>query len=228
MKILLIPVLFILMHTSLYAQETIPVDQKITNKLSAVYFILKSDHNIKHGLYQVRHSKSMALVSGMYTNNQKTGTWHYFDYKGNLVQNFNFDTKQLTYLAPDQITSVKYYFDKDLKDSDKITKPIRIGGWDYGYMPYLDLFKKPSDLANIPNQELNVSMELLITPYGRLADYSIHISSESYQFNRTLTVNLNLLSDEDKIFVAATYNGEPTSSRIMVRCHIDGKKLVFD
>jgi hypothetical protein len=213
-----------------YAQETMLVNQKLPNKLVAVYNVLKSDIKIKQGLYQVRRDKKTAIVSGVYTNNKRTGLWHFFDSKGTLIENFNYDTNELTYEAPDtRQEGFKYVFDKDFTSTDTITKPIRVGGRYYGYLPYLNLFKKPKDLNTIDQAYLNVYIELLISPGGVLADYNIHISSDYYNFERTLNVNLDLLPLDDKIFIPATINRQPVASRITIPCLIDnsGNGLVF-
>lgn len=229
MKNLFITAGLLISVMSSYAQETIVVNQKLPNKLLAVFNVLAKDYNVKQGLYQVRRDKKTAIVSGVYTNNKKTGIWHYFNYKGTLVQNFNYDNNELTYEAPDSNEDgFKYFFDKDFKSTDVLTKPIKIGGRYYGYLPLLALFKKTPDLNNIDNQFLITSIELLISPGGVLADYNIHISSNYYNFDKTLNVNIDLLPMEDKIFIPATLNHEPVASRIVVPCFIDSKnQLVF-
>jgi hypothetical protein len=228
-KSLLIFICTAFIVSSARAQETLPVEQKLPNKLLAVYNILKTDPNVKQGLFQIRRDKKIALVSGVYDHNKKIGTWHYFNVQGTLVQNYNYDVNRLTYEEPQAKNSkITYAFDKALKDTDLITRPIKIGGWYYGFMPYLTIFKKPTDIRDIGDNEIVATIELLISPGGHLADYSIHLVSNIYNYNQTLNVNLNLLTEEEKTFVPATLNSEPVASRMIIPCKIDGGKLYFD
>lgn len=210
-----------------YAQETVLQTRKLTKNTQEVVNVLKTNTDIKQGLYQVRYRKNIALVSGMYTNNKKTGIWHYFDYTGKLIQNYDYDRDKITYEAPDDdITGFKYLFDKKINNTDLVTKPIRIGGRYYGYLSYLNVFIKPDDAYGIENDNLTAFVELLISPGGHLADYNIHLVS--YNYDRMLNVNLNLLSEDDKRFVPATINHEAVSSRIAFYCHVAGNgKLIF-
>src|SRR5476651_677819 len=98
------------------------VNTRITKKITAVYHVLKSDMNIKQGLYQVKHDKEMALASGLYANNKRVGMWHFFDYTGNLMQNFDYDRNMLTYEAADDDQSgFQYLFDVKVVATDTVT-----------------------------------------------------------------------------------------------------------
>lgn len=223
MKTICLTIFSLLCCTASLAQETIEQAQKLTKKITAIYHVLKSDPQIKQGLYQARHDKTMALASGLYQNNKRTGMWHFFDYQGNLLQNFNYDVNVLTYEAPDeQPTGFKYFFDKPIKATDTVTKPIRIGGRYFGYLNYMTLFKLPReyDTDSHPSYKL-ITVELLISPGGHLADYTIHLPT--WDGIRDLNFNIDLINEEDKIFIPATLNGEPVSARIAIPCSIDGR-----
>jgi hypothetical protein len=210
-----------------FAQETKEVLEKINKKVTAVYHVLASDPNIKHGLYQARHDKTMALASGLYANNKRVGIWHFFDYAGQIFQNYNYDQNKLTYEAPDDsVSGFKYLFDKKVIDTDIVTKPVKIGGRYFGYINYMKVFKKPDDMDYENLQNANITIELLISPGGHLADYTIHLQNTYYK--NDLSVNLDLLSEEDKTFIPATLNNEPVSARIVIPCRLDKSfNLVF-
>ncbi|MES2277429.1 MAG: hypothetical protein V4592_15500 [Bacteroidota bacterium] len=209
------------------AQETIERVSKLKKNVTENYHVLLNNPNVKHGLYQVRFEKNKALASGLYANNKRVGIWHFFDYKGNLMQNYNYDQNQLTFEAPDEPRSgFKYLFDKPVVSTDVVTKPVKIGGRYYGYLNYLLIFKKPSDIGYIDSQYTNATIELLISPGGHLADYTIHLIGDNYR--NDLSVNIDLLSDEDKTFIPATLNGDPVSARIVIPCVMDRSgNLVF-
>lgn len=216
-----------LVISSTYAQDTVLVTQKLPNKLTEFFYALKSNPDIKQGLYQVRY-KNIAIVSGLYTNNKRSGIWHFFNRQGQILQNYNYDKNELLNETREQPgDGFKYIFDKDFTRDDIVTKPVKIGGRYYGYLPYLNIFKMPKDL-NVNHEAINAYIELLISPGGRLADYTIHLSSSWYDFDRTLNVNLDLLNDADKQFIPATINKEAVACRIIVQCNVDGSnKLVF-
>ncbi|GAB3905192.1 hypothetical protein GCM10028826_07190 [Mucilaginibacter boryungensis] len=203
---------------STLAQETLLQAQKLTKDIVLIYNVLKDNKQIKDGLFQARYQKSKALASGLYRNDKRVGVWHFFDKQGTLTQNFDYDNNRLTYEAPDD-SNFTYVIDKDFKQTDTVTKPIRIGGRCYGYIPYLLLFQKPADLLYYDRESISVTLELLISPAGNLADYTIHLSG--FEYKNDLNVNINLLNAEDKIFVPATMNGEQIASRILVRCKMD-------
>lgn len=218
----------LLISTLSFAQGTIEKAQKLTKKITAVYHVLETDPNIKEGLYQARHDKTMALASGLYKNNKRVGIWHFFDYNGNLLQNFNYDNNTLTYEAPDDLGGgFKYAFDKKVVATDTVTKPIRIGGRYFGYLNYMLLYKEPKGDTWDPSVTYNkATVELLVSPGGQLADYTIHLMY--YGKIRDLHVNLDLLNEEDKLFIPATINGEPVSSSIVIPCNIDNRgNMIF-
>lgn len=199
--------------------------EKLIDGNKGIYHVLKTDRQVKQGMYQVMH-KSKVVVSGMYKQNKKTGMWHYFDAKGNLLQNYDFDNKQLNYEAPDSssITNFSYLYDQEIKATDRVTKPVRIGGRYYGYFPYISLFKSME--RSVQNGLLmTVTFELLISPGGNLADYKIYLNYLTGQ--KILNADITVLSPEDKLFVPATINYEPVSATIRATCRVMGGEFVF-
>lgn len=198
--------------------ETIIQKHRLTDSVLERYSVLKSDKYTRQGLYQAIYQKNYALASGYYTNGKKTGTWHFFDTRGNLVQNFNYNTNQITYEAPEDSTSnLQYSVDVQLNDSSKVTKPLKIGGRYFGYLPYLNLFKLPPDLTNInPNVSWGM-VELLISPLGRLASFKVHVYSGPV-YHKIFNMSIDVPDEADKIFIPATVNGEAVSCRVAIKC----------
>lgn len=210
MKTLAINLCLLFLASICYAQETIEVTNKLGRNFTEVYSVLKSDMKTREGMYQMRYKK-IALASGVYHNNERKGNWHFFDQKGTVLQNFNYDANLLTYEKPfDKKDLFKYKLDKPYIEKDTVTKPLKIGGRYAGYQSLLALFKKPDDVNRNYYPYLNAQIELLVSPYGNLADYTIHIDGLD------LNVNLNLLADEDKKFVPATINREAVASTITI------------
>lgn len=210
----------IILSVAANAQDTAIVIQKAGRDITARYHVLKNKTDVKVGLYQLLSKKNMAIASGRYDNNKRVGIWRFFNNTGQLMQIYNYTTDSLTYESPEGRSKTFYYvFDKEFVKTDLITKPVRIGGRYLGYLPYLNLFEKPAELAQAPNSDVRVTIELLISPYGRLADFAYHISAGS-DYTQDLNVNLNIMKDEDKIFIPGSVNGEPVSTRIIIQCTV--------
>ena len=183
----------------------------------ARYRVLKNKPDIKVGLYQLAGKKNNAIAFGRYDNNKRVGMWRFFDDHGRLMQIFDYSADTLKYEAPEgESSTFNYVFDKKLAHADMVTKPVRIGGRYYGYLSYLNLFERPGELYDAQNSNIMVNIELLISPYGRLADFTYHIMIGSYR--RDLNVNINVMNDEDKTFIPGTVNGEAVSTRIFIKC----------
>jgi hypothetical protein len=199
------------------AQETVIIKRKLTNGVKERISVLKSDNVTKQGLYQALLDNKTALASGNYTSNKKTGIWNFYDTRNNIIQRFNCTTNKLVYEAPEDSTSnCHYVVDRTVSDTDHTTKPVIRGGRYYGYINYLRLFRLPTDMRNIDNEAVTTTIELLVSPGGRLADYVVHFQAPNY--DRKVGFNIDFLSDEDKTFIPATINGEPIACRIFIRC----------
>lgn len=203
------------------AQETIVVTDKIGRDMSAKYHVLKSNPAVKQGLYQALYKKKTVVALGNYEQDKQTGIWHFYDPAGKIVQRYNYSTQKLTYLAPDDTASytIQYAFDNKLTDTDHITKPIRVGGVFYGYLPYLKSFK--IEQTGLAPQSLYGVLQLLISPIGRLAECKLMIKTKlrDHVIDR-YQLNGELLKDDDRLFIPATINGENVSSTIYILCKI--------
>jgi hypothetical protein len=206
-----------------FAQETVIRNHQLTDLITEKISVLKSDKSTRQGLYQALFLKKTAIASGQFVNDKKTGVWHFYDTQGRLLQNYDYTKKALLYEAVEDTTSsLRYFVDKLLADTDHTTKPVKAGGRYFGYIPYLKLFKLPPYLENINRLVSWAVVELLVSPGGRLADFKVHIySGESYE--KVFSMNINMPNEEDKTFIPATVNGEPIGCRIMIRCQINAE-----
>ena len=219
MKRFSIYILAFLLPVCCLAQETVIIKRKLIPGVKERISVLKSDNVTKQGLYQALLDDKRALAVGNYASNKKTGIWNFYDTRNNLIQRFNYTTNTLVYEAPeDSTTNCHYVVDRTLSDTDHTTKPIIRGGRYYGYINYLRLFRLPNDMRNIDNEAVTTTIELLVSPGGRLADYVVHFQAPNY--DRKVGFNIDFLSDEDKTFIPATINGEPIACRIFVRCFL--------
>lgn len=202
------------------AQDTKQKTTRLTDSVYEVYHVLKTNKTIKQGLYHARYGETIPVASGNFDNDVKVGTWRFFDIRGHLLQVYNYDAKKLEYEAPEVAGSDLHYFvDETIDSTDVVTKPIKIGGRYYGYIPYLNLFRLPEDIWDINRIKYTAVAELLISPLGRLAYYKVTILGKD-GYERVINMNLNLPNQEDKIFFPAKKNGEPVACRIMINARI--------
>jgi hypothetical protein len=218
----------IILTINCFAQETVEKKNKLADNVSQVYKVLASNQYTKQGLYQALFKRKIVVATGMFENDKQTGVWRFFDQKGQAMQIYDYTKKQLLFEArEDTSSSLRYFVDKQLDSTSKVTKPVKVGGRYYGYLPYLNLFTVPKDLRDINNEAFSAVVELLISPYGRLADYKVHLTAVNYE--RTINMNINLPNEEDMVFIPATLNGEPISSRVVIQCYVTNSgHLDFD
>jgi TonB family protein len=97
----------------LLGQETHKVtEQRCIKCVKEVYYVLKSDPKIRHGLYQKLGFKDVVLTSGYYKNGLKDSTWTQYDFEGK-----------------NKVNTGLYFQDK------------RVGLWEF-YSPYGELEQK--------------------------------------------------------------------------------------
>ncbi|MBK0380994.1 toxin-antitoxin system YwqK family antitoxin [Mucilaginibacter segetis] len=221
----------ILLLNNCFAQEKVETEErkeKITDNVREIFNVLKSDGYTRQGLYQALYKRKTPVASGMYDHGKKIGLWRFFDPDGKILETYNYTAGKMYYEAKEDTTSyIRYFVDKELDSTDVVTKPIKIGGRYYGYLPYIRYFVIPSDFVFYSKDLFSAVVELLISPGGRLADYKVHLVAPGV--DKAINMNLNFPNEEDKIFTPATLNGQPIASRIMIRCVIKGNDHIdFD
>ena len=220
-RILLFAALLFTISTTCFAQELLTRTRRLTPSVTEKYrYTIGTDREIKQGLYQAFYNKKIPIASGKYVDDKKAGLWHFFNRQGQIIENYNYDTNTLqSETAEDSTSSLHYAFDATVKETDRLTKPIRPGGRYFGYIPYLTSVKLPKDINSEDISSYAVVLEILVSPGGRLADFKVHLSSP-WETDRIINVNINRLNEEDKTFVPATLNYEPISSRVAIQCVI--------
>jgi hypothetical protein len=221
--------LIILYLPKCFAQETIERNNRLTDSVTETFEVLKSNKDIKQGLYRALFKHKTLVATGNYTNDKKTGIWNFYRPNSKLVQRFNYDKNQLVFESGlDTLYDVHYLLDQKIEDTDTITRPVKTGGVYYGLIPYVSAFQVPFDTFETNTDDFDAVIELLISPLGRLADYKIHIVSDYYKYKQVFSLDVNLFSEEDRQFIPATLNSKPVLSRITIKCFLNSKgKLDF-
>lgn len=222
LRILLISLLITIGQISL-AQETIELSAYHGGGITEKYNVLKSNRKIKQGLYQQITRKNTAIVSGAYDQNKRVGIWHFYDKDGRVNELYNYTSKKLLYEAPVDTTRdyIEYTFDRKITRTDTATKPIRIGGTWFGYLPYIKFFKidPGSFYTSVP---IRAFLQILVSPGGRLSECKLIVQLKSNNsIIDTYTLNNELLDEYDKEFVPATVNHQPVVSTISVLVKIN-------
>ncbi|MBS1533378.1 MAG: hypothetical protein JSU01_23970 [Bacteroidetes bacterium] len=205
-----------------FAQETVNKKNRIFDGLIERYTVLKDSQEVKQGLYQVFTRQDKLVVRGGYAMNKKTGIWHFYNKSAKLLQIYDYDKKQLMFEAKQYVGSnIGYMIDRKITDKDTVTKPVKIGGRYWGYLPYLSLYRTPFSPYQYNIYGAEADIELLISPLGRLADYKVIATFPYMDYTQTLRMDVNLFKEEDREFIPATFNHEPILSRIIIKCRVD-------
>lgn len=202
---------------------------KLSDSVTESFWVIKSNKDIKQGLYRALFKRRTVIAVGNYTNDKRTGIWNFYKPNGLLVQRYNYDTKKFVYGSRlDTLYDVHYLIDKKLEDTDLVTRPVKVGGIYYGMIPYLGIFQLPFDTFDINTDNFDATVELLISPLGQLADYKVHVTSLYYKYDQTFDLDVHLFDEADRQFIPATLNGEAILSRIVIKCYVNGAgKLDF-
>ncbi len=206
-----------------YGQTAVIRKNKISAFVTEKYnTIITSDRQIKQGQYQAFYKNKVVVAQGMYKNDERVGLWRFFNKTQQLTQVYNYDTGKLLFELPeDERSGFKYVVDKVITDSIVTTKPYRIGGRYFGYLSYLKFLSVPEDLRGEAFENIDFTLELFVSPMGRVADFKFHIIAPYYK--RTINIDPNRLLPEDRTFTPATYNKQPISSRIVISGYINNR-----
>ena len=209
------------MFCAVCAQKVVNRKNRLTADVIEKYqSVIESNKEVRQGHYQAFYKKTNLIANGNYTNNQRTGIWTFYNYDGIANEKFDFDHDMLLDEAVEDSTSnFRYVFDGDIKKTDRMTKPVKIGGRYYGYVPFLKTFKLPEDLAGIRRPDYTVILEILVSPGGNLADFKMHLNSQYFQ--RLIPVDVDIMPEDARHFLPATQNGHPIASRIFISCYVN-------
>ena len=213
-------VCFLCCLTDCFAQETVEKKNRINDDVIEKFQVLKNQQDVRNGPYEAFYKRRVPVAQGAYTNNKKTGMWRFYDPKGKLMQVYDYDSKTIRYEAKEYTQTSDFYYgvDREITDTDKVIKPIKVGGRYFGYLPYLGLYQPPFNPYEWGTDGCVAIVELLISPLGRLADFKVRTNCSLIQYDQTITMQVKLFKEEDRQFIPATYNGQPILSRIIMRC----------
>jgi hypothetical protein len=211
-----------------FAQETAERKNRLSDSVIERFYILKSSPEVKDGPYKAIFRRKIVIASGNYTKGKKTGVWEFYDTDGKRSQTFNYDDNSFSYVARlDTNDDLRFLFDEKFKKDDTVTRPLKIGEPYYGYIPFVTIFRLPFDSYDVNTDTFEAEIELLISPMGRLAEYKVHLVSQYYQYDHTISLDVNLFSEEERSFMPATLNHKRILSRVFIKCFVTSHGLDF-
>jgi hypothetical protein len=212
-----------------FAQDIAERTRRLTPEVTEKFHVLKSNDTIIQGQYAAFVNKKLLAV-GNYNQNKKTGTWTFFDKQNQVCQRYNYDTQTLMFEGPENTAAgVKYIVDDSLTTNYTFSRPVRIGGRYYGYLNYVNLIRLPDELKNLSNESYKATIELLVSPGGRLAEFKFRVHSAysaTDQNDIVLNLNLKLIKEEDKMFIPGKLNDKPVNIRIIIPCQFYKSDMV--
>lgn len=224
-KLILFLYLLTLVSFSLFAQELKEKKEDLDFMFRAEYHVLKSDKKIKQGMYTIfsKWSKKVA-VRGNYDHNHLSGTWMFFDYKGETEQLYDFTNSRLIFNHPKIDSSlIAYKFSVESNINDTIKAPIKIGGTYYGLSFVIEPDHRISSyMLDHGFEKSKIKHYLNIDKNGYLIGWKSVLEADDKEFDQ----NLNSVSEFFKLFIPAKINGSNISSTIIYTTSISVSKEV--
>lgn len=215
LKRIFLPILLI---TSLsivtLGQELIEKKEDLNIIFKTEYHVLKSNRKIKQGLYTIiNKSSDRAVALGNYTNNVVSGTWMFFNFKGELEQRFNFDKTQMLLNKPIiDSNMISYQFPVTFTPADTVLAPIKIGGFYYGCSFISETnFEIVNYIVDNNIEKSSIKHHLNIDENGRLISWESVIAETGQTFNNSIKT----LPDFFKLFIPAQLNHKKIVSTLV-------------
>ncbi|WP_295653492.1 hypothetical protein [uncultured Mucilaginibacter sp.] len=197
--------------------ETVTRTNKPFEKIIEKFSVLKADKKTKQGLFQAFFNDAILVASGKYEDGKKMGKWRYNNTQGTLDQVYDYTNRKLIYVTAPDTAWFKFDFDTKINDTDKLTYPIKIGGAFYGYQfVYNETvvpFSQDMHDSHLPGK-FRCTNILSVSPDGMLTRWQLLATNGN--FKKLYEVPMDKLSDDDKLFVAATQNGKPIPAKVYV------------
>ena len=115
-----IAILLLLFPTFVFSHKTKEIKDEQTLE---VYNVLKSDQSIRHGDYQKFSFSGKLLAKGRYNNCQKEGVWDYYDYRSNLIQQYDYSINEFVFLKNTDKDKVFKVVEGDSVVDKKLDRP---------------------------------------------------------------------------------------------------------
>jgi len=177
-----------------------------------VYYVLKSDKNVRHGEY-LRYGLNKGIgEKGRYDMNQRVGIWEFYNSEGELEQKYNYTDRKVEYLNPSGATYRILWTEINgtYEDKQPDEMPVFIGGQSRQW--YFTLNLKYPAAARRQGTQGKVFISAIITRDGKMIDEKVETGIGDGCDEEALRVIKNI-PDE---WIPAKINGEATNVRILL------------
>lgn len=194
----------LLISTATLAQQTVKRSNYLANSIMEKFEVLKADKKVRQGTF-VATFKSTTVAKGNYQDGKRSGNWDFFNTKGKLVQTYNYTQNKLTFLDTADTQGLKYFLE-NVKATDVVSAPVKIGGSCYGLLPILyrqDL----SDQVRNDNpgiQKITYTHIITLNDKGNIISHQVKANIKG--ISKTYTLDDSRLDPDVARFVPATLN----------------------
>jgi len=199
-------------------QETVERTNKPNDAIKEKFTVLKSDKNVKQGLFQAFFHDTLMVASGRYDNGKKVGIWRYYSSNGSIDQRYDHTNQKLIYVTRPDTAFLQFNLDVKVEATDTLTAPVKVGGNSYGYMYIfygrIDEFAK--DIHDIKTPATYHCLQILsVGADGILKEWQMLATADGLK--KLYNVSIDKLADDDKLFVPATLNGKSVASKVYIK-----------
>lgn len=192
--------------------QTVEKTVKLENGAKLVYNV-EPGTSTKSGVYALQNTKNEGLwMQGNYKNDNRIGTWYFFDAKNKLTMRYNYDQKKLGYLDTAALNNVSVeVLSTDANVVKNASAPLPLCSMDY----YMSL------LANKLYSDNGVAD----------AEITAHVDTEGNATYSVSYVKENKKSPKKKIdlnskvkldWIPSMYNGKPVDAEFTVYATVRG------
>lgn len=208
--------LFFLMSRITTAQETKKNVHSFYRDLKEKTYVLIDSPEIKHGQYQLIYYNK-TIISGFYTNNNKTGIWKVYDKKGEIEFIYDYDKKEISNIS-------KTYFNNP---GDTLTRDlVYLGGKDnLFHFFYHNLYIPHEALNSIEPGRRRAVLNLLVDSNGN-PNVVIGFSSGDKTFDSLVLEAGQRALDKGYSFLPAIQDGVSTDSFIVFPVDLTMSQLI--
>ena len=208
--------------------ETVARSNKPSQNIHEKFSVLKTNKNIKQGLFQAFYKDEKLVASGRYENGKRIGRWRFSNTNGIIDQVYDYTNNKLLFTIKPDTSFIRFEFDTKINDADSLTYPIKIGGNFYGYHFFLsshigqlalDMRNDADDFMRAKRysevmKDYRCMHVLTVGADGILTKWQLLVTGKD--FKELYDIKLDKVIDEDKLFIPATQNGKPIVSKVYI------------
>ena len=215
MRNTILTALFIGLGLSASAQ-TVEKSVKVNSTAKLVYNV-DAGSNKKTGIYAIQNLKNDGVwMQGNYKNDERVGTWYFFDAKNKLAMRYNYDQKKLGYIDTTTLTDVNVkVLSGDQEAVKQASAPLPLCSIDY----YLTLISNKIYASDGPT---DAEITAHVNEDGK-ATYTV-----SYLKDNKKSAGKKLVLTDDKAaleWIPSMYNNKPLESEFTIRTTIDNSNV---